>query len=407
MRRRRRHAGLTVNAIAGTYVVFFGVDLAPSKRAGFRGFAFKRHDHLEGDTIWLQGMKTFEQTEPHSALGERFSTLHHPIQSFQWADYSAKPGVSYTYTVVALYGDPASLERRIEIEIDVTTETETGGVHSAFFNRGSVATQEYARRFQNKPPSEAGPGAYEWLSRGLLEALVAFLGRAGAGWDVHGAVYEFQRPEALAAVRQAHLRGATVKVLYDEVVGFDRDGAPDGPFQRNRDAISAAKIKDLCDGRSNARLSNASCPGRDRCVCARIRSAASAHRVGRRGTTVTGAAGRALRGARGARADGHDQHRQVGGARRPDVPEGASPATAEAGRAFEVPWNAVSAGYFRRWALTSWPGEGSPTSRRSTTPPRRWRSSTRCSPRGSGRTGRRSASTCASVRTTATPRPTR
>ena len=254
MRRRRQHAGLTVNVIAGTYVVFFGLTLAKSKRAGFRGFAFKRFDHVEGDTIWLQGLKTFEKTEPHPAVGERFSTLQHPVQSFQWADYSVKPGRAYTYTVVALYGDPASLEQRITLELDITTEAETGAVHSAFFNRGSVATQEYARRFQNEPPRTAGPGAYEWLSRGLLEALVAFLGRAGAGWDVHGAVYEFQRPEALAAVRQAHLRGAKVRVLYDDVESFDSDGKPNGPFQRNRDAIDAANIKGLCQGRTHGKL---------------------------------------------------------------------------------------------------------------------------------------------------------
>ena len=254
MRRRRQHAGLTVNAIAGTHVVFFGLDLAESKRAGFRGFGFKRLDHVEGDTLWLQGLKTFQKTEPHPTVGERFSTLHHPIQSFQWADYSAKPGTPYTYTVVALYGDPASLEQRIEVEIDITTETETGSVHSAFFNRGSVATQEYARRFQNKPPRDAGPGAYEWLSRGLLEALIAFLGRAGNGWEVHGAVYELQRPEALAAVRQAHLRGAKVRVLYDDIVSYDKEEKPDGPFQKNRDAIAAAKIKTLCEGRSQGKL---------------------------------------------------------------------------------------------------------------------------------------------------------
>src|SRR6266498_3154824 len=237
MRYRRQHAGLTVNGIAGTHVVFFGLDLAETKLAGFRGFGFKRFDHVEGDTIWLQGLKTFQKTEPYPATGERFSTLHHPIQSFQWADYSAKPGTSYTYTVVALYGDPASLETRIELEFDITTEPETGSVHSAFFNRGSVATQEYARRFQNQPPNEAGPGAYQWLSRGLLEALVAFLGRAGKGWEVHGAVYEFQWPEALAAVRQAHLRGAKVTVLYDDITAYDRGGDPDGPFQKNRNAI--------------------------------------------------------------------------------------------------------------------------------------------------------------------------
>ncbi|MEK6276065.1 MAG: phospholipase D-like domain-containing protein [Actinomycetota bacterium] len=254
MRCRRKHAGLTVNAIAGTHVVFFGLDLTKSKRPGFRGFGFKRFDHVEGDTIWLQGLKTFQETEPYPTIGERFSTLYQPIQSFQWADYSAKPGTPYTYTVVALYGDPASLEPRIELELDVATESETGSVHSAFFNRGSVATQEYARRFQNKPPDEAGPGAYQWLSRGLLEALVSFLGQAGQGWEVHGAVYEFQWPEALAAIRQAHLRGAKVTVLYDDIEGFDSDGKPTGPFLKNRKAIDTANIMGLCKSRAHGKL---------------------------------------------------------------------------------------------------------------------------------------------------------
>ena len=254
MRRRRRHAGLTVNVIAGTHVVFFGLDLAAAKRSGFRGFGFKRFDHAEGDTIWLQGLKTFRETEPYPALGERFSTLHHPIQGFQWADYSAMPGRTYTYTVVALYGDPANLEQRVAVDVEITTETEVGAVHSAFFNRGSVATQEYARRFQNQPPNVAGPGAYQWLSRGLLEAFEAFLRRAGPGWDVHGAVYEFQWPEALSAVRMAHQRGAKVHMLFDEIVAYDKHGKPAGPFQKNRDAIKAAHIRSLCRGRAHGKL---------------------------------------------------------------------------------------------------------------------------------------------------------
>lgn len=244
MRRRKKHAGLTVNAVAGTHVVFFGLDLTPSKRPGFRGFGFKRFDHGERDTIWLQGLKTFEQTEPHPAPGERFSTLHQPIQGFQWADYSAKPGTTYTYTVVALYGDPADLKQRIAVELEISTETEAGAVHSAFFNRGSVATQEYARRFQNEPPNVAGPGAYQWLSRGLLEAFVGFLARADAGWEVHGACYEFQWPEALAAVRAAHQRGAKVHIIFDDM----------GPGPKNEAAITSSKIKALCRGRVRGKL---------------------------------------------------------------------------------------------------------------------------------------------------------
>ena len=253
MRRHTDHEGLAVNAIAGTHVVFFGLDLAPARRPAFRGFGLKRVDHLEGETVWLRAMKTFEKTEPHPAKGETFSTRHHPIQSFQWADYSAKPGRDYTYTIVALYGDPVHLDPRIGADVSVTTEAETGPVHSAFFNRGSVATQEYARRFSNEPPSKVGPGAYEWLSRGLLEALVAFIDRAGAGSAIHGAVYEFQWPEALAAIRRAQQRGAVVKVLFDDV-GSDSGGTPKGPWKKNREAIAKAKIRALCKGRSHGKL---------------------------------------------------------------------------------------------------------------------------------------------------------
>src|ERR1043166_311677 len=130
MRKRKVSGGLTINAIAGTYVLCFGLDLAPAKRRAFRGFGFKRLDHVTGETIWLRGVKTFEKTEPHPAQGENFSTRDQPIQSFQWGDYSVKPDRIYTYTIVALYGDPAKLEARIEKDIEITTESEIGPAHS-------------------------------------------------------------------------------------------------------------------------------------------------------------------------------------------------------------------------------------------------------------------------------------
>ena len=39
MRVRKSKAGLTVNVVAGTHVVFLGFDLTPAKRKGLRGFA--------------------------------------------------------------------------------------------------------------------------------------------------------------------------------------------------------------------------------------------------------------------------------------------------------------------------------------------------------------------------------
>lgn len=254
MRTHINQNGLTVNAISGTNVIFFGLDLAESQRTDFRGFGFKRVDHNEGDTIRLRGMKTFEKTEPHPAKGETFSTFKHPVQSFQWADYSAKPGHKYTYIIFALYGDPADLDPKIEVDIDISTEVESGPKHSVFFNRGSIATQEYARRFSNLPPNKVGPAAYEWLSRGLLEALIKFLERAQGGWEIYGAVYEFHWPEILKAIKQAHNRGAKVKILFDDIETYDSKGKVKGPWKKNREAIKSAKIVSLCKGRQNGKL---------------------------------------------------------------------------------------------------------------------------------------------------------
>ncbi len=58
MRTRNSSArGLTVQAVAGTYVVLLGFDLAPQDRTGLLGFAVQRSD-LTGE-IWLSGGITF------------------------------------------------------------------------------------------------------------------------------------------------------------------------------------------------------------------------------------------------------------------------------------------------------------------------------------------------------------
>src|SRR3954466_417568 len=177
MRARQVVGGLTVNAVAGAYVVVLGLNVKESDRSGLRGFAIKREDTVENETFWMKGMKTFQAVEPHPAAGEQFSSLIHPFQSFQWADYSAKPGRTYLYTVVAMRGTPGSLTQGASVSVNVTTETITDD-HTIHFNRGAAASQEYARRFQNRPPSEVGQAAYDWLSRGLVEGIVAFIERA-------------------------------------------------------------------------------------------------------------------------------------------------------------------------------------------------------------------------------------
>jgi PLD-like domain len=253
MRRKRTWAGVTANAIAGTHVVTLGLDLEESRRPGCLGFAIQREDHIEDERYWLSGMKTFAETDPGLGPGGQVSSRYQPFQTFQWADYSAKPAHEYTYRVFPVYGTPAALHLAPWVAVTVGTEREEGEQQSVFVNRGSVASQEYARRFQDKAPSELEgeerEAAYRWLSRGLFEALIAFIGRAsGPEYGIFGAVYEFQWPDALAALRAASERGATVRILYDGIPGAS------GPVAKNEAAIAAAGIGALCEPRTTGTI---------------------------------------------------------------------------------------------------------------------------------------------------------
>lgn len=254
MRERIEHAGLTVNAVAGTYVVTLGLDLSTDRRPGCLGFAIEREDHTEGEKAWMTGMKTFAATDPGLPLGGKVSTRDHPLQAFQWADYSAKPEHEYTYAVVALGGTPEALTEDARAAVRIRTEPELGAKHSVFFNRGAVASQEYARRFDNVAPDAIEDEgrrteAYDWLSRGLLEALLAFVGRAdGPDFALHAAIYEFQWPEALAAFGAAAQVGAHVNVLYHAI------GEEESTTRKNRAAIDAAGIAAICRPRTTGNL---------------------------------------------------------------------------------------------------------------------------------------------------------
>jgi len=248
MRVRTVAQGLTVNAIAGSYVVVLGLNINDADRAGLRGFAIQREDMTEDETFWMKGMKTFQTVEPNPAAGEQFSSLVHPLQTFQWADYSAKPGNTYVYKVVAMTGNPSALQQRASASVTVTTENIVDD-HTIHFNRGAAASQEYARRFQNKAPSQVGQAAYDWLSRGLVEGIVAFIERAkGAGFGLKGAFYEFQWPVVLTALHDAKTRGASVEIVFDDI---DNETGPHGD---NEDAIKLAQLKAVCTPRSNGTL---------------------------------------------------------------------------------------------------------------------------------------------------------
>jgi phosphatidylserine/phosphatidylglycerophosphate/cardiolipin synthase-like enzyme len=201
---------LTVQAIAGTNVVLLGVDHNRDLMAGVHGFGIERLDHTEGEQRWLTNQLRFP------GVGAQWGTNFNPLQTFVWGDYRVKPDHVYSYVVHTMVGQPGSeLESRDSVTVQV--QTEHPDMHGVWFNRGVFASQAYAERFGNKPPDQVpNNAAWQWLSRGLEEALLAFIGQAAdASWELDGAFYEFQHPAILDAFAVAARAGATVRLVVD------------------------------------------------------------------------------------------------------------------------------------------------------------------------------------------------
>lgn len=252
MRVRSIEQGLTVQAIAGTYVVLLGMDMQKEQCDGHLGFAIHRTDHQGDEAWWMEGMKTFEETDPGFAPGAKYPTNEHPIQGFTWSDFTAKPGRRYTYRVQALRGSPKNLTPYKSASVEVTTEMERKDSHNIYFNRGAAASQEYARRFGNRPPDEKNPAdkRWEWLSRGAMEAIEQFVARAkDRSYGLRVSAYEFRLDLFADALAQAHGRKADVKILYDA-----NNNPPDArgkvfPRDDNRQTAKSSGIKALCKER--------------------------------------------------------------------------------------------------------------------------------------------------------------
>lgn len=245
MRNKATSGPLSVQAVAGTYVVLLGMNLPKSQCPGLLGFAIRRSDHTEGEAYWLSGYKTFASVVPHPAKGRMYSTEKHPIQGFTWSDYSAKPAHEYTYQVVALRGTPMKPKAGQTVSVKIKTETEKipGTPHHVYFNRGVAASQEYTRRFGDRRPEQVGQEAFDWLSRGAAEAIRDFIGRAtGPGWGLLVGAYEFTEDRILQALKDASKkRHAKVEVLYH--------AANDDQKTKNEAAIQKFQIGGFCNPR--------------------------------------------------------------------------------------------------------------------------------------------------------------
>ena len=190
-------------------------------------------------------MKAFAETDPGLPAGSSYSTDDHPIQSFQWADYTAKPGHKYTYTVTARKGAPASLTTHAKTVVKVETESPEGGTHDVYFNRGVAGSQAYVRRFGNKAPAKVPNNkAFEWLSRGLYEAMTDFVRAAKPKRNaLRIAAYEFNYAPFLDVLKEVLDTGVDIKIVFD--------GRQEKPGDANRDAVRIAGLGEICTERTD------------------------------------------------------------------------------------------------------------------------------------------------------------
>jgi len=266
MRKRDGNAALTVTLISGTEVVLIGLDIADEERKGLLGFSIWKRLASGGDFEPLGGGRRFAATPIPAKGGVPSSEA--PVQDFAWGDYVVDRGTSYVYRVAAAYGAPGAIQHRHAIEIEIRTESPDEGRHGIFFNRGVAASQGYSRQFgQHKryyrgeefgrpvwrpfirPDLVPDKAAYSWLSRGLGEAMEAFIRRAEHDGDANtppryslrAAVYELTDLDMIRAFVDVLDSGADVKIVHHAATEVRR------VLRRNNDASTQVTYRD--DGR--------------------------------------------------------------------------------------------------------------------------------------------------------------
>jgi phosphatidylserine/phosphatidylglycerophosphate/cardiolipin synthase-like enzyme len=221
-------------AIAGTHTVLIALDCPEARRKGLMGFAFQRESvgaNSRGPK-YLRSQKVFKSivpdpknahdpndpSKPLAVYTDKF-----PVQSFLWGDYAASPGTHYRFLVQPMYGTPGALttDPSDAIEFEITTEQEwgDGDTHGVWFNRGAIASQKFAEEFGNKPPqniNDPNDPTVKWLSRGLLEACLAYINETKPGDALRVAAYEFTYPPILNALKALIDRHIDVQIVYHD-----------------------------------------------------------------------------------------------------------------------------------------------------------------------------------------------
>lgn len=249
-------SGFRVFAVTGVNTNSFAIEASSNAKKGLLGFSVERFDKVEGERFVMPGFKVFKSIIPQPTPHLKVSTADHPVQSFLWDDFTAKPDRVYEYTFQPLRGKPKNLDdSAAPITIKVKTEPLfTKNDHDVFFNRGVASSQAYERKFGNKKPDELKPKAkqqeaLDWLTRDLDEAIQEFIRSAGKNDTLLCCFYEFRYLPVVKALAAARTKVKKLRIIIDAKVNefTDKKGFHASfPRKENLEAIEKAKIPDSC-----------------------------------------------------------------------------------------------------------------------------------------------------------------
>src|SRR6185503_15722306 len=100
-----------VFAVTGINTISFGIHASEDAKQGLLGFAVERIDPERDEKYFMDGFKVFKTVIPAPNSDTYVSTWNHPIQSFLWDDFTAKPDHQYEYLFYPIKGKPKNLDR--------------------------------------------------------------------------------------------------------------------------------------------------------------------------------------------------------------------------------------------------------------------------------------------------------
>jgi len=206
----------TARALVGSRSIMLAWDhVGPAaERDDLLGFAIHRFDLTVPDDDWLQGQKRFAF---QANLGDNVPSNVAPFQRFRWGDYGAYPGHRYRYEIHPVRGTPTNPDVRPPITLALEAASHLADGFGVYSNRGVSASLAYRVKFGKPPQTLTEPKrtrAYDWLTRDIKPALLAFIGAAAAGDELRVCIYEFEDEEIRQAFLDAIGRGVRVRVVY-------------------------------------------------------------------------------------------------------------------------------------------------------------------------------------------------